>query len=182
MNSFYTKLQESLDQGHPVMLATSVDCLVEFSDSYDVLIAQKAFLCQDELTAETPSMASFWQAIFASTPEEIPNVIPQDTWWTFYDELEHPFPDGVLKKLAAGEALVLATVIAKASSAPDCAGAKLAVDQSGTLYGTLGDSAVDAEVAQTAQSVWEEGTPRLLECSKTDKSGHALRILLEPIN
>ena len=184
MNSFYTALQDALNQGKDIVMATAVDHLVEFSDSYDVLISQKAFRCSDLVTAETPSMGQFWQAVFSAPPEELPNIVAQDSWWTFFDPLEHPFPTGVLEKLAGGETLVLATVIAKASTAPQYAAVKLAVDKDGTLYGTLGDSALDAGVIQTAQSVLEEYTPRLWECSVSGEDGQdsTLRILLDPIN
>lgn len=180
MNPFYTKLQDALNQGSSVTLATAVDCLVEFSGSYDMLIAQKAFLCDEALTAETPSMAPFWQAQFSGASDILPDITAQDTFWTYFDALERPFPEGVLAKLAAGESLVLATVIAKAGSGHKLEGAKLAVDPSDTVFGTTGNAAVDEAIIGTVPSVREEYVPRLLEC--TLDGTNVIRVLLEPIN
>ena len=179
MNAFYAKLKETLEQGNEVVLATAVDQLVEFSDSYDVLISQKAFLCQDELTAETPSMRPFWEPLFTAVPDQLPDVFFQDTWWAFFDALETPFPAGVLDKLAAGETLVLATAITKAGSNADFAAAKMAVDKSGAVYGSFGNPEMDAKILETAKSVLDEYVPRLLEYPV---EGSTLRILLDPIN
>ena len=85
MNPFYTKLNETLQQGKNVVMATAVDCLGFLDGDREALIAQKAFLCGDELTAETPSMKDFWRATFSSTPEELPGLFGQDTWWTFFE-------------------------------------------------------------------------------------------------
>lgn len=180
MNPFYTKLQETLKQGSSIVLATAVDCLVEFSGSYDMLIAQKAFLAQDELTAQTPSMVPFWQAQFTGASDTLPDITAQDTFWTYFDALERPFPEGVLDKLAAGESLVLATVIAKAGSEHKLEGAKLAVDPSGNVFGTSGNAALDDAVIEIVPSVREEYVPRLLECTLDGKN--VIRVLLEPIN
>ena len=180
MNPFYTKLQETLTEGTSVTLATAVDSLVEFSGSYDMLIAQKAFLAQDTLTAETPSMSPFWQAQFTGASDTLPDITAQDTFWVYFDALERPFPAGVLEKLAAGESLVLATVIAKAGSVHKLEGAKLAVDPEGNVFGTTGNAAVDEAVLETVPSVREEYVPRLLEC--TLDGTNVIRVLLEPIN
>jgi len=180
MNPFYTKLQQTLQQGACVTLATAVDCLVEFSGSYDMLIAQKAFLAQDQLTAETPSMAPFWQAQFSGVSDTLPDITAQDTFWTYFDPLERPFPDGVLEKLAAGESLVLATVIANAGCAHKLEGAKLAVAPDGTVFGATGNTAVDDAILETVPSVREEYVPRLLEC--TLDGANVIRVLLEPVN
>lgn len=179
MNSFYSKLLEALNQNQPVILATAVDSLVEFSDSYDVLIAQKAFRCGQELTAETPSMKEFWQSVFSAMPETLPDLFAQDSWWAFFDALECPFPAGVLEKLAAGDSMVLATAITRAGSHGAFAAAKLAVAADGTVFGSFGDAGIDTQVVQTAQAVQAEYTPRLLECPM---NGDTLRILLDPIN
>lgn len=179
MNAFYTNLNEALKQGKDVTLVTAVDSLVEFSDSYDVLISQKAFRCDGELTAETPSMIPFWEPLFTAVPEDLPDVFFQDTWWAFFDSLDTPFPADTLEKLAAGESLVLATAITKAGSNSAFAAAKMAVDKNGTVYGSFGNAEVDAQVVQTAQEVQVEYTPRLLECPVADG---VLRILLDPIN
>ncbi len=179
MNAFYANLNEALKQGKDVTLATAVDSLVEFSDSYDVLISQKAFRCDGELTAETPSMKEFWQSVFSAMPEEIPDVFFQDTWWAFFDSLEVPFPADVLDKLAAGESLVMATAITKAGSNSEFTAAKMAVGKDGTIYGSFGNPEVDAQIVQTAQEVFVEYTPRLLECPTSENT---LRILLDPIN
>ena len=180
MNPFYTQLQETLTQGTPVTLATAVDSLVEFSGSYDMLIAQKAFLAQEKLTAETPSMAPFWEAQFSGASDTLPDITAQDTFWTYFDALERPFPAGVLEKLAAGESLVLATVIAKAGSVHKLEGAKLAVSPDGTVFGTTGNAALDKEVLETVPSVRDEYVPRLLECTLDGEN--VIRVLLEPIN
>lgn len=179
MNSFYHELQQALSQGKDVMLATAVDCLVEFSCSYDMLIAQKAFRCDNELTAQTPSMKEFWMSVCSAASEQLPDVFAQDSWWAFFDPMGHPFPADSLSRLAAGEQLVMATVIAKAETLPQLAGVKLAVTPEGELWGTLGDSNADDLIVKTAQSVLEEYVPRLLEF---ELEGMPLRILLEPVN
>lgn len=179
MNAFYANLNEALKRGKEVVLSTAVDSLVEFSDSYDVLISQKAFRCDGELTAETPSMKEFWQSVFSAMPEETPDVFFQDTWWAFFDCLDTPFPADTLEKLAAGESLVMATAITKAGSNSDFAAAKMAVGKDGAVYGSFGNAEVDAQILQTAQEVFVEYTPRLLECPVGDST---LRILLDPIN
>ncbi len=179
MNAFYANLNDALKQGKNVTLATAVDSLVEFSDSYDVLISQKAFRCDGELTCETPSMKEFWQSVFSAMPEEIPDVFFQDTWWAFFDALEFSFPADTLEKLAAGDSLVMATAITKAGSNSEFSAAKMAVAKDGTVYGSFGNADVDAQIVQTAQEVFVEYTPRLLECPVGDGT---LRILLDPIN
>ena len=180
MKSFYETLNQTLQQGKSVTLATAVDCLVEFRGSYDMLIAQKAFLCEDQLTAQTPSMAPFWQAQFTGASDTLPDITAQDTYWTFFDALERPFPDGVLDKLAGGESLVLATVIAKAGSEHKLEGAKLAIDPNGTVFGSSGNAALDEAVLEIVPSVREEYVPRLLEYTLDDDI--TIRVLLEPVN
>lgn len=179
MNPFYTKLLDAVKQNKEVVLATAVDSLVEFSDSYDVLITQKAFRCDGELTAETPSMKEFWQAVFSAMPEQLPDLFAQDTWWAFFDPMSTAFPADVLEKIAAGDSLILATAITKAGSHEAYSAAKMAVAADGKVFGSFGDADIDAQIVQTAQSVLAEYTPRLLEYPMGDS---ALRILLDPIN
>ena len=180
MNPFYTQLKQALEQGTDLTFATAVDCLVEFSGTYDMLIAQRAFLTPDGLTAETPSMAPFWQAQFSGAAEILPDITAQDTFWVYFDALERTFPEGVLDKLAAGESLVTATVIAKAGSEHKLEGAKLAVAPDGTVYGSTGNAALDEAIIETVPSVRDEYVPRLLEC--TLDGTNVIRVLLEPLN
>ena len=346
MNSFYTKLNETLQQGENVVMATAVDCLGFLDGDREALIAQKAFLCGDELTAETPSMKDFWQATFSSTPEELPGLFGQDTWWTFFEPvtprrqlvlcggghiaqplaqmgamldfdvtviddreefantqrfpqakqvlcmpfdkaleqvphtectyfviitrghkddrlcLEHvlkqpfgyagmigshkkvsvvmealeqqgfdktllnkvhapiglsigaqtpaeiavciaaqliqtrsgtadsSFPVQALEKLAAGESMVMATVINKHGSSPRGVGAKMLIDQEGNLYGTIGGGAAEAKVIEAAPEVRLMGYPIVMECAMTNEDaqsdgmvcGGTIRVLLDPIN
>ena len=180
--NFYANLLDAIQQGKSITLATAVDCLVEFSGSYDMLIAQKAFQCGDELVAQTPSMGDFWRSVLSATPAEIPDLFLQDTWWAFFDPIAHPFPDGVLEKLAAEEPMILATVVAKAPSNAELSGRKMAVDNAGAVYGSLGHSGADAAVLEVAEAVQLEGYPRLVEYTPEGEDVQTIRILVEPVN
>lgn len=181
MNPFYAKLLEATQQGKDITLVTAVDCLVEFSDSYDMLIAQKAFQADDALTAQTPSMGEFWRSVLSAKPDELPDLFFQDSWWAFFDPMTVPFPDGTLEKLAAEEAMILATVVAKAESNSALSGRKMLLDNAGTVYGSLGHAGAEAAVQEIAQAVQQEGYPRLLEYSG-EEGAEPIRILVEPIN
>lgn len=181
MNSFYANLLDATRQGKDITLVTAVDCLVEFSDSYDMLIAQKAFQADDALTAQTPSMGEFWRSVLSAKPDELPDLFFQDSWWAFFDPMTVPFPDGTLEKLAAEESMILATVVAKAESNSPLSGRKMLLDNAGTVYGFLGHAGAEAAVQEIAEAVQQEGYPRILEYSG-DEGADPIRILVEPIN
>ena len=181
MNSFYANLLDATRQGKDITLVTAVDCLVEFSDSYDMLIAQKAFQADDALTAQTPSMGEFWRSVLSAKPDELPDLFFQDSWWAFFDSMTVPFPDGTLEKLAAEESMILATVVAKAESNAPLSGRKMLLDNAGTVYGSLGHAGAETAVKEIAEAVQQEGYPRLLEYLD-EENVKAIRILVEPIN
>lgn len=181
MNPFYANLLEATRQGKDITLVTAVDCLVEFSDSYDMLIAQKAFQADDALTAQTPSMGEFWRSVLSAKPDALPDLFFQDSWWAFFDPMTVPFPDDALEKLADGESMVLATVVAKAESNSPLSGRKMLLDNAGTVYGSLGHTGSEAAVQEIAEAVQQEGYPRLLEYSGQE-GAEPIRILVEPIN
>ena len=182
MNAFYTDLHSAVQQNKSISLVTAVDCLVEFSGSYDMLIAQKAFQTEDELVAQTPSMREFWHSLMTAKPAQLPDLFFQDTWWAFFDPMVHPFPEGTLEKLAAEESMILATVVAKAPSNAELSGRKMLVDHAGTMYGSLGHPGADAAVLEVAEAVQLEGYPRLVEYTVEGEDELTIRILVEPVN
>ena len=182
MNTFYANLLDSVQQGKDITLVTAVDCLVEFSDSYDMLIAQKAFQADDALVAQTPSMDQFWRSVLSAQPAAIPDLFFQDTWWAFFDPMSNPFPEGTLEKLAAEESMILATVVAKAESNSELSGRKMLLDNAGTVYGSLGSAGAEAAVLEVAEAVQQEGYPRLVEYTPEEEDAQTIRILVEPVN
>ena len=182
MNAFYSDLHSAVQQGKSISLVTAVDCLVEFSGSYDMLIAQKAFQLDEELVPQIPSMRDFWRSLLTAKPAQMPDLFFQDTWWAFFDPMEHPFPEGTLEKLAAEEPMILATVVAKAPSNAELSGRKMLIDNAGTVYGSLGHSGADAAVLEVAEAVQLEGYPRLVEYTIEGEDEQTIRILVEPVN
>lgn len=90
---------------------------------------------------------------------------------------------------AAGRPCVLATVISTRGSTPRKNGAKMLVDPSTGLVGTVGGGCGEAEVIQAAGEVMESGIPRIVRVDLTDDPlswsgsvcGGILDVFVEPI-
>jgi len=61
-----------------------------------------------------------------------------------------------------GEKIVVATVVATRRSAPRPIGASLAISESGKMCGSVSGGCVESDVFESAQEVFETGTPKLL--------------------
>jgi len=61
-----------------------------------------------------------------------------------------------------GEKIVVATVVATRRSAPRPIGASLAISESGKMCGSVSGGCVESDVFESAQEVFEKGTPKLL--------------------
>lgn len=182
MNPFFTDLKTALQDNDSLIYATAVDTLGYLGGGEMALISQKAFLSNGEPVAETPSMVPFWKGLMEEIPEEMPHVIQGETWFAMLEEVTaNSFPAQVLEKLASGEDLVLGTVTRTASSIPCAKGTKIAIDRSGTIFGTLGNEDAEARVIKAAGDVRDSGMPKLLECP-TAIPDDGLLVLLEPVN
>jgi len=90
---------------------------------------------------------------------------------------------------AAGRPCVLATVISTRGSTPRKNGAKMLIDPSTGLVGTVGGGCGEAEVIQAAGEVMESGIPRIVRVDLTDDPlswsgsvcGGILDVFVEPI-
>ena len=69
---------------------------------------------------------------------------------------------------AAGQRVAIATVVDTRRSAPRPLGSRLAVSDSGAMFGSVSGGCVESDVALQAAEVIESGTPRLLSYGITD--------------
>lgn len=69
---------------------------------------------------------------------------------------------------AAGEQVVVATVVATRRSAPRPVGSSLAISESGALCGSVSGGCVESDVYEHAREVLATGTPKLLSYGITD--------------
>ena len=76
--------------------------------------------------------------------------------------------------LARGERAALATVIETRRSAPRPLGARLAVSESGLLFGSVSGGCVESDVALHAREVIADGTPRVLPYGIADEDARAV--------
>src|ERR1043166_1793748 len=76
--------------------------------------------------------------------------------------------DEVSRRLARGERIALATVVATRRSAPRPVGSKLVVSDNGELYGSVSGGCVESDVAVQAAEVIVAGEPRLLTYGISD--------------
>ena len=76
--------------------------------------------------------------------------------------------DEVSRRLARGERIALATVVATRRSAPRPVGSKLVVSEGGELYGSVSGGCVESDVAVQAAEVIAGGEPRLLTYGISD--------------
>jgi xanthine dehydrogenase accessory factor len=88
---------------------------------------------------------------------------------------------------AAGQPVVLATVIRARGSVPRRAGAKMVVYEDGRTVGTIGGGEMEARVVQNAQEALQDGQPRVLPYSLVEPGrgdpgvcGGEVEIYLEP--
>jgi xanthine dehydrogenase accessory factor len=76
--------------------------------------------------------------------------------------------------LAEGERAALATVIETRRSAPRPLGSRLAVSESGLLFGSVSGGCVESDVALQAREVIAEGVPRILPYGIADEDARAV--------
>jgi xanthine dehydrogenase accessory factor len=76
--------------------------------------------------------------------------------------------------LAKGEAAALATVIDTRRSAPRPLGSRLAVSESGLLFGSVSGGCVESDVAVQAREVIADGVPRILPYGIADEDARAV--------
>jgi xanthine/CO dehydrogenase XdhC/CoxF family maturation factor len=69
---------------------------------------------------------------------------------------------------AAGEKVVVATVVATRRSAPRPVGTSLAVSESGKMCGSVSGGCVESDVYDNAMEVMRTGEPKLLHYGITD--------------
>jgi xanthine dehydrogenase accessory factor len=76
--------------------------------------------------------------------------------------------------LANGERAALATVIDTRRSAPRPLGSRLAVSESGLLFGSVSGGCVESDVALQAREVIADGTPRILSYGIADEDARSV--------
>jgi xanthine dehydrogenase accessory factor len=76
--------------------------------------------------------------------------------------------------LAKGERAALATVIDTRRSAPRPLGSRLAVSESGQLFGSVSGGCVESDVAVQAREVIADGVPRILPYGIADEDARAV--------
>lgn len=90
---------------------------------------------------------------------------------------------------AAGEKVVVATVVATRRSAPRPVGTSLAVSESGKICGSVSGGCVESDVFEAAMEVMATGEPRLLHYGITDDlawsvglpCGGEIDVFVEPV-
>ena len=70
--------------------------------------------------------------------------------------------DEVERWRAAGEKVIVATVVAARRSAPRPVGTSLAISESGKMCGSVSGGCVESDVFENAQEVFASGEPKLL--------------------
>jgi xanthine dehydrogenase accessory factor len=75
---------------------------------------------------------------------------------------------------AAGERVVVATVVANRRTAPRPVGSSLAVSESGKLCGSVSGGCVESDVVEHAQEIFAGGAPRLVSYGITDEEAWAV--------
>ncbi len=68
-----------------------------------------------------------------------------------------------------GRRVALATVVATWGSSPRPVGSQLAVDREGNMIGSVSGGCIEGAVVHEADSVMENGEPKLLEYGVTDE-------------
>lgn len=127
--------------------------------------------------------------IGAQTPAEIAVCIAAEMIQVHSGAANGAFDPLALEQLALGEPMLLATIIEKRGSAPRALGAKMMIERSGRLYGSIGGGRAEADVAAMAHTVMEKGAPCVVQCDMTNNDarqagmvcGGSISVLLEPI-
>jgi xanthine/CO dehydrogenase XdhC/CoxF family maturation factor len=91
---------------------------------------------------------------------------------------------------ARGDSIALATVINTWGSSPRAPGAKMAVNQSGQMIGSVSGGCVEGAVVEAALRVLKTGRPRLLHFGVADEDawqvglacGGTIEIFVEPLD
>jgi xanthine dehydrogenase accessory factor len=91
--------------------------------------------------------------------------------------------------LAQGKRGVLATIVRRIGATPRDAGAKIFIEESGNLFGTIGGGCVEAEAWQEAQQVMRSDKPTLLHYAMNGQQvedegmicGGSVDIFMEPV-
>lgn len=87
-----------------------------------------------------------------------------------------------------GQSLVTATIYSSSGSSPRTSGAKMAVSEDESIFGTIGGGRMEAEVQQKAKEIFESGQCAILEFNLNGKEdtdmicGGDVKILLEYID
>jgi xanthine/CO dehydrogenase XdhC/CoxF family maturation factor len=86
----------------------------------------------------------------------------------------YPSTDAVLRQVgdwrAEGRKAALATVVATWGSSPRPVGSQLAVDEEGSMLGSVSGGCIEGAVVTEALEIMEDGTPRLLEFGVSDEN------------
>jgi len=101
--------------------------------------------------------------------------------------------DDVLAQVARwrdeGRAVALATVVATWGSSPRPVGSQLAVDDRGTMLGSVSGGCIEGAVVHEARAVMTTGAPKVLEYGVTDETawevglacGGTVRVFVERV-
>lgn len=95
----------------------------------------------------------------------------------------------IVHTLAQGKRGVLATIVRRIGATPRDAGAKIFIEESGKLSGTIGGGCVEAEAWQEAQEILNSGRPKFFHYAMNGQQvedegmicGGSLDILIEPV-
>ena len=89
-----------------------------------------------------------------------------------------------------GRAVALATVVATWGSSPRPVGSQLAIDDRGTMLGSVSGGCIEGAVVHEAREVMATGTPKVLEYGVTDETawevglacGGTVRVFVERVD
>jgi xanthine/CO dehydrogenase XdhC/CoxF family maturation factor len=89
-----------------------------------------------------------------------------------------------------GRAVALATVVATWGSSPRPVGSQLAIDDRGTMLGSVSGGCIEGAVVHEAQEVMATGSPKVLEYGVTDETawevglacGGTVRVFVERVD
>jgi xanthine dehydrogenase accessory factor len=95
----------------------------------------------------------------------------------------------IVTVLTQGRQGVLATIVRRIGATPRDAGAKIFIEESGELFGTIGGGCVEAETWREAQMIFELDIPKLFHYAMNGKQvedegmlcGGSLNIFMEPV-
>ncbi|MFP4309095.1 MAG: XdhC family protein, partial [Desulfococcaceae bacterium] len=73
----------------------------------------------------------------------------------------NPIEPELHRLLTAGESVAMATILARAGSAPRLAGTRMLIRRDGSIVGTIGGGLLEAEVMAAAPAALESGRPEI---------------------